>query len=132
MKKEAIIPEGMQAYYDHYHFAPAIKVGNTVYVSGQTGLTETGEVPATLEEQTHRTFQSLKYVLEAAGCTLDDVVELQSFHVDFPNGAEAIMAIKAEYFTKNYPAWTAVGVTSLAMPGLLVEFKAIAVVGSGA
>jgi len=131
MSKQVIIPKGFEPYYEHYHFGPAVKVGETVWVSGQTGLTATGEVPASLEEQTELAFQSLKYVLEAAGATLDDIVELNTFHVDFPNGADTFMAVKDKYLTKDYPAWTAVGVTSLALPGLLVEIKATAVVGSG-
>ena len=39
--------------------------------------------------------------------------------------------VKAEFFAKNYPAWTAVGVRELALPQLLVEIKATAVIGSG-
>ena len=131
MRKQTIIPLGMEPYYEHYHFSPAVKVGDTVWVSGQTGMKPTGEVPASLEEQAVLALECLKYVLEAAGATLDDVVELSTFHVDFPNGAETIMAVKDRYFTAGYPAWTAVGVTTLAVPGLLLEVKAVAVIGSG-
>jgi enamine deaminase RidA (YjgF/YER057c/UK114 family) len=130
MTKQIIIPAGMEPYYEHYHFAPAIKVGNTVWVSGQTGMKANGDVPESLEDQLHLAFQSLKYVLEAAGATLDDIVDLTTFHIDFPNGTEKIMEVKNEYLTKNYPAWTAVGVSSLAVPGLLVELKVVAVIGA--
>jgi enamine deaminase RidA (YjgF/YER057c/UK114 family) len=41
-------------------------------------------------------------------------------------------AVKSEFFQKNYPAWTVVGVTALALPELLVEVRATAVIGSGA
>lgn len=131
MKKEAIVPERMRANYDRYHYAPAIKVGTTVWVSGQAGVGEGGVIPPSLEEQTHLAFQKLKQVLEAAGSSLDDIVELVSYHVDFPNGASTITAVKDQYITKNYPAWTGIGVTSLLLPGLLIEIKATAVIGSG-
>jgi enamine deaminase RidA (YjgF/YER057c/UK114 family) len=131
MKKELIVPQRMKSSYDRYHFAPAVKVGDTVWVSGQAGIRDNGEVPASLEEQTHLSFQKLKHVLESAGATLDDVVELVSYHVDFPNGAATIMAVKDQYMPHKYPAWTGLGVTSLLLPGLLIEIKAIAVIGCG-
>ena len=132
MKKEAIVPERMKANYERYHYAPAVKVGNTLWVSGQVGISDTGEIPASLEEQAHIAFQRLQYVLEAAGATIDDVVELVTYHVDFPNGAQVITAVKDQYMKRNYPAWTGIGVTSLLLPGLLLEIKAVAVIGSGA
>jgi enamine deaminase RidA (YjgF/YER057c/UK114 family) len=131
MKKEAIVPERMKANYERYHYAPAIKVGNTVWVSGQVGISDKGEIPASLEEQAHIAFQRLQYVLEAAGASIDDVVELVTYHVDFPNGAQVITSVKDQYMQRNYPAWTGIGVTSLLLPGLLLEIKAVAVIGSG-
>lgn len=133
MKKEIIIPAGMQGAYDHMHFAPGLKVGNTVYVSGQAGIRPDGKVADTLEEQLDLCFQKIQRVLEAAGATLDDVVELVSYHVgNMAADAPTIFAVKDKYFTRDYPAWTAAGISGLAMPGLLVEIKAVAVIGSGA
>jgi enamine deaminase RidA (YjgF/YER057c/UK114 family) len=132
MKKEIIIPEGMQGAYDHMHFAPAIKVGETIYVSGQAGIKGDGKVAETLEEQLHICFQKIKLILETAGSSLDDIVELESFHVgDMVADTGVIFAVKDQYLTRDYPAWSAFGVTGLAMPGLLVEIKAVAVIGSG-
>ena len=130
MKKELIIPEESRAGYDAYHFAPAMKVGNTIWVSGLTGSGPGGEV-GTLEQQLHIVFKKLENVLKSAGATLDDVVELLSFHVDIHIDAQTVFAVKDQYFKKDYPAWTAVGVVALAQPGLLVEFRAQAVIGCG-
>lgn len=131
MKKEMIVPKGMEASAERYHYAPAIKVGNTIWVAGQAGIKANGEIPKSLEEQTHLAFQKLQQVLEAAGASLDDIVELVSYHVDFPNGAQTIMAVKDQYIRGTYPTWTGLGVTSLVAPGLLIEIKAMAVVGCG-
>jgi enamine deaminase RidA (YjgF/YER057c/UK114 family) len=70
----------------------------------------------------------LKQALEAGG--LGDVVELTTFHIDLRGGSREFGAVKDEFFPNNCPAWTAVGVTQLAMPELLVEIRAVAVVGS--
>jgi enamine deaminase RidA (YjgF/YER057c/UK114 family) len=64
-----------------------------------------------------------------AGATLDDVVDLVTYHLtmdDLPIFAR----VKSEFFPANFPAWTVVGVTALALPELLIEVKATAVIGS--
>ena len=130
MKKEAIIPEGQQVVYDHYHFAPAIKVGQTVYVSGQGGGRADGTMPESLEEQLDNAFAKVKQVLEAAGATMADIVELLSYHVDIQKDAHLVFAVKDRHIPSDFPAWTAVGVAGLAGAGMLVEIKAVAVFGS--
>jgi enamine deaminase RidA (YjgF/YER057c/UK114 family) len=132
MKKQLIIPDAMRRAYDVMHFAPGVKVGDTVYVSGQAGITADGKVAETLEEQLHLCFQKIQLVLEAAGGTLDDIVELESFHVgDMVADTATIFRVKDVYLTHDYPAWSSFAVAGLALPGLLVEIKAIAVIGSG-
>ena len=70
-------------------------------------------------------------VLEAAGSSLEDIVELVTYHTSMGDIRE-FARVKAEFISKNYPAWTALGITKLAFPQLLVEIKATAVIGSGA
>jgi len=80
--------------------------------------------------QAHLAFEGLKRTLAAAGATLEDVVELTTFHIDVPGEVEQFTKMKDEYLERNYPAWTAVGVTQLALPGFRVEIRAVAVAGS--
>ena len=69
-------------------------------------------------------------MLEEAGATLDDVVDLVTYHTSFDDFA-TFRAVKDEFFTGPvYPAWTGVGVAALARPGLLAEAKCIAVIGA--
>ncbi|MEI6643230.1 MAG: RidA family protein [Novosphingobium sp.] len=132
MMKEAFIPAGMEDLCATYHHAPAMRVGTMVWTSGQVGMTDAGELPASVEGQAEFAFQNLARVLNEAGATLDDIVDLQTFHVGLPEGSAAFRAVKDKYLVKNPPAWTALGVSYLAMPGVLLEIKAVAVIGSGA
>jgi 2-iminobutanoate/2-iminopropanoate deaminase len=109
-------------------YSQAVRVGETVFVSGQTPLDSRGNLlhEGDIRGQTRQVFENLKTVLAAAELSLDQVVEIVSYHTNMSDIA-AMNEVKAEYLTKNLPAWTAVGVTSLAFPGQLLEIKAIAV-----
>jgi reactive intermediate/imine deaminase len=106
-------------------YSQAVKVGATVYLSGQIGLDPAtmqmvpGEGSAAIENQIHRVFQNLKAVAEAAGGGLGDVVKLNVFLTDLANFAK-VNEIMAQYFTQPYPARAAVGVKELPR-GALVE-----------
>ncbi len=119
-----------QTMYDSFHFAGASRVGDTIWVSGQVGIDAAMKPGKGMEEQAQLAFQNLKAVLEAAGATLGDVVELVTFHTSLRAEMAAFTKVKDAFFPKNYPAWTAVGVTELAIPGLCVEIRAVAVAGS--
>ncbi len=131
-KRQAVIPAGRgQAMYDAYHFAPATRVGDTIWVSGQVGIDAAGQPGADMAAQARLTFENLKAVLEAAGASLADVVELMTFHLDLRGEMGAFTKVKDEYFPDRYPSWTAVGTTQLASPEFRVEVRAIAVAGCG-
>ena len=125
-KREIIIPKGMESLVDKFHYAPAVKVDNTLYISGQLGRDENLQVIEGAEAQYTQAFENLKTVLAAAGATLENVVDLVTYHTDMRD-IMRFMEVKNRYFMKDYPAWTAIGVSALAMPGLLVEIKATAV-----
>ncbi len=129
--RRQIIPPSMQAMYDAYHFAPATRVGETIWVSGQVGLGPDMRPGVGMEAQARFAFANLKTVLEAAGAELADVVELVTFHTDLRGDMAAFAKVKDEVFPTRYPAWTAVGVTQLASEAFLVEVRAVAVAGSG-
>ena len=94
-------------------YSQAVKVGQTVYLSGQIGLDPmTMEMVVGIEAQVHRVFANLKAVAEAAGGSLDDVVKLNIFLTDLANFA-LVNNIMAQYFSQPYPARAAVGVASL-------------------
>ena len=125
-KKELINPPGTEKTYQRFQFSQAVKAGNLLFVSGQVGRAPDGQIPNDIEGQTRIALQNLKRVLEHAGGTLDDVVELHTFHTDM-NELPGMMKVKTEFFPRDYPAWTAIGCTALAEPQLKLEIKAIAV-----
>lgn len=107
-------------------YSQAVKVGNTVYLSGQIGLDATTmQMVEGIEAQVHCVFSNLKAVAQAAGGSLADVVKLNIFLTDLSHFA-LVNTIMAEYFSQPYPARAAVGVASLPR-GALVEADGIIV-----
>jgi len=94
-------------------YSQAIKVGQTVYLSGQIPLhPQTMELVEGFAAQTAQVFDNLKAVTEAAGGTLNDIVKLNIFLIDLNNFA-TVNEIMGRYFEQPYPARAAVGVASL-------------------
>ncbi|MEO8670414.1 MAG: Rid family hydrolase [Tahibacter sp.] len=132
LTRTVVIPPGWDSAYDTYHYAPAVRVGDTVVVSG---------IPAsggdTYEAKIRGMFERLKSVLDASGASLADVVEITTFHAqvhgteEFQGEFSQFLKIHKEYFTSTYPAWTAVGTTALLAKDAPVEMRAVAIVGSG-
>ena len=109
-------------------YSQAVKVNDTVYLSGQIGLLPaTMEMAESIEDQIHQVFQNLRAVAEAAEGTLADVVKLNVFLTDLSNFAK-VNEIMAQYFQQPYPARAAVGVKELPK-GALVEADAVMVLG---
>ncbi|WP_322058371.1 RidA family protein [Paraburkholderia sp. J63] len=134
MKRQMINPSQTQELYDRLHFSAATRVGDMIWVSGQVGFDRATNTPGEgMESQARLAFENLKYVLEAAGASMADIVEIMTFHLDM-RGADIqeFVKVKDEYLPNRYPSWTGVGVTQLARPEYLVEIRAIAVAGCGA
>ena len=109
-------------------YSQAVKVGDTVYLSGQLGLDPaTMEMVEGIDAQIVRVFDNLKAVAEAAGGTLADVVKLNVYLIDLGNFAK-VNAAMANYFSEPYPARAAIGVSALPRGGL-VEMDGVLVIG---
>ncbi len=109
-------------------YSQAVKVGDTVYLSGQIGLDPVSmEMVAGIDAQIVRVFDNLKAVAEAAGGSLVDVVKLNVFLTDLAH-FKTVNEVMGGYFAAPYPARAAVGVASLPR-GALVEADAVMVVG---
>ena len=124
-QRNAVFPANRHALYAEHGYSAAIKSGDLLFVSGQVGSRSDGSPEPDFEAQVRLAFANLEATLKAGGATLDDIVDVTSFHTDpeaqFPIWLEA----KARAFPeKPYPNWTAVGVTWLA--GFDFEIKVIA------
>ncbi|NLF53890.1 MAG: RidA family protein [Thauera phenolivorans] len=109
-------------------YSQAVKVGDTVYLSGQIGLDPaSGQMVEGFEAQTVRVFDNLKAVAEAAGGSLADAVKLTIYLTDLANFG-TVNAVMSRYFDEPYPARAAVGVKALPR-GAVVEADAVLVLG---
>jgi enamine deaminase RidA (YjgF/YER057c/UK114 family) len=124
-KRRPVIPDGMQNFYDQFHFSPALRVGKRLFCSGQVGAGSDGKLDPDPAVQITQAFENVRAVLEKAGASFDDVVELNTFHVGFNEHIGVFMQVKDGFIQEPYPAWTAIGVAELAF-GALVEIKVTA------
>jgi len=124
-ERKDIVPEGLERQYEKLQFAPAVRVGDTIHVSGVIGTRDDGSVDDDPAGQFAQAFTNLAHVLKAAGCTMADVVEMTTFHVGLQQNMRAFMGAKrAAMAGPPHPAWTAIGIVELAIPGGLVEIRA--------
>jgi reactive intermediate/imine deaminase len=123
MKKQIISTNGAPKAIGTY--SQAVKVGNTVFLSGQIPLDPaSGEMVAgDIRVQITRVFDNLAAVAKAAGGGLQDVVKLNVFLIDLKN-FPLVNEIMAQYFKEPYPARAAVGVAALPR-GAQVEMDAV-------
>ncbi|MBB2499309.1 RidA family protein [Amycolatopsis echigonensis] len=111
-------------------YSPGVVVANRrlVFVAGHTGQDDEGRPIADPEAQFVSLFERLRQVLAAADGSFADVVDMTSYHVSFDT-LEVFLKVKARYLTGPVqPAWTAIGVSALGIPGCLVEVKLTAAV----
>jgi len=108
-------------------YSQAIRVGETVYLSGQIGLDpSTMQMAEGIDAQIHRVFQNLRAVASAADSSFDDLVKLNVYLADLAHFTK-VNEIMATYFRKPYPARAAVGVSALPR-NALVEMDGVLVV----
>ena len=121
-----IIPAANQRSYDNFHFAPAVRDGDNLRLSGVIGTNEKGKADEDPATQFRQAFEGVQAVLAEAGAELADITDITSFHVGLQAHMGTFMAVKDEFIKAPYPAWTAIGCTELAIPGGLVELQIIA------
>lgn len=129
--REHLAPQGWESSYHDIHYSPVVRIGDRVIVSGIPAIEGDTE-----EARIRWAFAQLKRHLETTGASMEDVVELQSFHVardhaEFRRRIAIVLKVHAEFFHDRYPAWTAVGTTALYSEGAPMEIRAEAIIGSG-
>jgi len=113
-------------------FTHAVRIGSTLYVSGEIALDSTGRLvgPSDLRAQAAQAFANLATVLRIGGATPADVAKLTIYVVNYsPKNLDAIREAAPDFFPqRNPPAGTVIGVQSLPQEGLLIAVDATAVV----
>jgi 2-iminobutanoate/2-iminopropanoate deaminase len=119
-------------WQDQAGFSQAWRVDGAqsiVFVSGQAPISPDGELvgEGDFEAQTRQVFQNLEAVLTDAGASFEAIMKITVFLTDIGTLRD-FGRIKAEYITGAQPASTALEVSSLALPGMMIEVEALAVV----
>ena len=122
--RQAIFPARPHALYREHGYSPAIRSGDLLFVSGMVGAREDGTPEPELEAQIELALKNLRGVLEAAGCTFDDVIDVTVFLIDPDEAAGPMLKAFGSAFASPPPNVTAAGVTWLA--GFQFEIKVIA------
>lgn len=132
-RKTAMNPAGIAPPIRPY-YSNCVKVApgaSLLFLSGQVGTDERGRlVGKDATSQTTQAIANLGVMLAANGATLDDVVRVTVYVTDMRYFDE-IAAVRVKAFPKNGPSSTIVEVRKLALPGLLIEIDAVAVVPDG-
>ncbi len=137
--KTAIIATERQKqgiYNSKFHFSPAVRAGDTIYISGVVAGALPEDRPVTREEfkaSVRRAFQNIAATLKAGGADINQAVKIHTFHVfDSPwitigkvEQIEVVAEVKDEFIGEPYPAWTAVGTTALFPDKGLVEIELV-------
>lgn len=134
--REAIIPSQPaldQLYNGRFHFAPAVRAGDYIYVSGVVAGAWQGEILDRdgFAEAVRQAFRSIEATLEAADAGLDGVAHMRTFHVfdheligiSKVEQFEVIADVKDEFIPEPFSAWTGVGTTALLPDQGIVEIE---------
>ena len=105
--------------------------GNQIFVAGMTARTGAEVVGGdSMYGQAKATFEKIRHLMEAAGGRMDDIVKVVIYVTDIKR-REEVWKARREAFSGDFPVSTLVEVRALAVPELLVEVEAIAVLGAG-
>jgi enamine deaminase RidA (YjgF/YER057c/UK114 family) len=116
--------ERMRQVLKDWGFAEAVVRGDTIYVSGVVAGQRPGETNAAPAYD--RAFRTIAGILERAGSSWDDVLDLTTYHTDVTAGFDTFRQVKDRYVKPPFPTWTAIDVDRLIPEGGLVEIKVIA------
>ena len=127
MPREILQPE--ELWDPRPRFAQVAKIGNQIYIAGQTAVDEKGNVvgKGDIEAQARQIFRNLQKCLKAAGAGFDEVVKLNIYSTDLDAHLPTITKIRREYFPGEPVASTTVQVSRLVHPDWLLEIEAVAV-----
>ena len=127
MPREIIQPQGLLD--PRPRFAQVTKIGNMIFVSGQTAMDADGNVvgKGDIDAQSRQVFENIDKCLKAAGATFDHVVKLNVYSTDLDAHLGTIAKYRQQYFPKEPVASTTVQIPRLVHPDWLLEIEAIAV-----
>jgi enamine deaminase RidA (YjgF/YER057c/UK114 family) len=122
----AIHPKGSQPSAHALKLSPAVVSRGHIFVTGMTGSLQDGTMPSDPTTQFRAAFDKIRSVLMTAGTDMHAIAEMTSYHVGIHDHFDLFNAVRCEYVSDPFPAWTAVEVAGLRRQGALVEVRVIA------
>ena len=126
MSFEAVVTDSGQFMYDNFHFSEATKSNGFLLCSGIIGTGKKGKVPEDIKEEFRNAWTGIGNLLAECNIGYKDIVEYTSYHVGLHASMADFMSVRDEFVSEPWPAWTAIGITELAVPGAHVEIRVIA------
>jgi len=126
MAIKTIVRDSGKFLYDNFHFSEAVESGGFLLCSGIIGTGQAGEVPDDIREEFDNAWSDVISLLKEAGVDASHIVEYTSYHVGLQADMAAFMEVRDKYLHEPWPAWTAIGITELAVPGAHVEIRVTA------
>jgi enamine deaminase RidA (YjgF/YER057c/UK114 family) len=126
MSRDVIVPEADRRSYQNFHFAPAVRTGQLILCSGQIGLSPDGTIPSDVAEEFRNAWRAVGSILKEAGRDYTDIQEYTTYHVGLSDHLATFMMVRDEFLQEPWPAWTAIGISQLAVAGARVEIRVVA------
>ena len=126
MSFESVVTDSGQFVYDNFHFSEATRSNGFLLCSGVIGTGKNGGVPEDLKEEFRNAWTGIGRLLAACDIGYADIVEYTTYHVGLQAHIADFMSVRDEFLAEPWPAWTAIGITELAVPGAHVEIRVTA------
>ena len=121
-----IVRDSAKFHYDNFHFSEAVASDGFLLCSGIIRTGPQGKVPKDISEEFDNAWSDVISLLKEAGADASHIVEYTSYHVGLRAHMAEFMAVRDKYLSEPWPAWTAIGITELAVPGAHVEIRVTA------
>lgn len=121
-----VVPARMARIPEELGYLPGLAANGFLFVAGQLGRDDDLRIIEEPRAQFLRAWENVIAILGEAGCGLGDLVDVTTFHVDMPLHMPLYREVRKQVMGPHRPPWTAIGVSALSRPGLLVEIKCIA------
>lgn len=122
-----VVPPDMTKLAEKYGFNPGLIVGDFLFISGQVGRAPGVPDPETTADEHRLAWQNVGKVLEEAGATFADLVQVTSYHTDLSD-LGTFLQVRSEFLgdAPLAPTWTALGINQIGAPNATIEITCIA------
>jgi enamine deaminase RidA (YjgF/YER057c/UK114 family) len=126
MSIETVVTDSGRFMYDNFHFSEATKSNGFLLCSGVIGTGDKGQLPEDIKQEFRNAWTAVGKLLAECKLGYEDIVDCTTYHVGLQANMADFMSVRDEFLSEPWPAWTALGITELAIPGAHVEIKVTA------